>query len=162
MLRTILVAGTMGQLLPTIDPDLAAIPCAPPNDGTYPSSYLASTSNESSALPTPGSTFSLPVPPPLLPNPPPNSVAEPGLALASILGGISPSFFGDMGFFDAAGGGTLWGAGGEGATALEGMAVDWDSLEKSMWLQSQTPGATMGDMGMFSHPVDGTGYFGSR
>ncbi|KAL8280714.1 hypothetical protein RQP46_007037 [Phenoliferia psychrophenolica] len=74
------------------------------------------------------------------------STAEPGLALASVLGGISPSFFGDLGFFDG-----MWT--GTDANGMDGMAIDWDNLATNM---AKTPAVE------FMPPVNPSDYFVAR
>lgn len=151
MLKAIHTAGTIGQIAP-LDPELFAYR---PSDSTSPTAASngapAPHAVAPNASPNAEPQFDLPS---IFSNsssgPAMNDVRgiaadnEPGLALASILGGISPSYFGgDLGFFDG-----MW-SGGEG---VEGMAVDWDSLEKSM---AQNPAPVF-------QPLDPTGYFGVK
>lgn len=146
MLRMVFTAGTLGRG-PNASSDtneaaqrllaaLAASRSATPNhqqESTGPTHHSHSNSN---AEPT----FSLPPLPNLPPAAPDTSSypaqlpdwssvpAEAGLALASILGGIQPAYFGES---ESANQGILFEDLGGALSAMD-VELDWDGLEKSM------------------------------
>ncbi|KAK4702717.1 hypothetical protein P7C70_g3504, partial [Phenoliferia sp. Uapishka_3] len=171
MLKAIYTAGTVGQVIPAnLDPsEPSHSPVAPRTPSSLPGSSgdLHATSPVGYAVSmSPSSTSTAPIQqsfvlPPLstpqydqaftgrdtIEAPAGVAATEPGLALASILGGISPSFFGDLGFFNE-----MWSNGGD-INGIEGMSVDWDQLELSMANQSSAPPPPL-------PPIDS--YFSSR
>lgn len=111
MLRTLLAAGTSGQMI-AIDPSemrekTRAFP--------LPSPHLSARSSFESTTPSHYSLVAL--------HSPTSSQGEHGEALHSILSNITPSFMGSLI--------GNWGS-PDLQSGLEGMTVDWDSLEKSM------------------------------
>ncbi|KAI5474717.1 C6 transcription factor [Pseudohyphozyma bogoriensis] len=135
MIRVIHAAGTMGQSAP-VDPDklskeMVAQFTAAHSATSVPAYELPETTQEASELSIPG--LDLPQP-----------TEDAGQALASILGGLSPSWLNEIGYI---GGGM-----DVGGSLDSQMAVDWDSLEKSMNLQqTQLP--------LFTPLGSGAGYF---
>ncbi|ORY88171.1 hypothetical protein BCR35DRAFT_302110 [Leucosporidium creatinivorum] len=141
MLRMVFTAGTLGRqggfpvesqeaagrLLSVLAASRSATPNRQQQESTAPK-------------PTAEPTFSLPPLPNLPPTAPPTAYAAPplpdwssvppeaGLALASILGGIQPAYFGES---ESASQGILFEDLGGSLSAMD-VEVDWDDLEKSM------------------------------
>lgn len=180
MLRMVFTAGTLGRGLTTAsDSNEAAqrlLAALAASRSVTPNHQQESTAPNPNSTSNAEPTFSLPPLPNLPPAVPSSSYpaqlldwasvpTEAGLALASILGGIQPAYFGES---ESASQGLLFEDLGGTLSAMD-VELDWDGLEKSMKAaemqqQQQQQGMDSGVAGMggsFS-ATEWQGYFAQK